>query len=73
MISSRFAHLKKVANGDGRGVVISYFGVRRQSAAATAFWIESLAITEPKRRRRCALPAHSKCGRFYIDSRLLTK
>jgi hypothetical protein len=36
--------------------------VRRQSAAATALWILLFGATrdDPKRRRRCALPPHSK-------------
>src|SRR5207248_5268436 len=36
-------------------------GVRRQSAAATALWIiaGTSPLSNPKRRRRCALPAHS--------------
>jgi len=48
------------------------FGVHRQSVAATALWIKTATLPvsdgyrpvaldhHPKRRRRCALPAHSK-------------
>src|SRR2546421_12718189 len=38
------------------------FGVRRQSEAATALWMRSALKTnhDRKRRRRFALPAHSK-------------
>ncbi len=35
-------------------------GVRRQSEAATALWIEPTKYSTKKRRRRFALPAHSK-------------
>jgi len=38
---------------------VNLFGVRRQSEAATALWIDQIT-KDPKRRRRFALPAHSK-------------
>ena len=36
------------------------YGVRRQSEAATALWIEPTKYSTKKRRRRFALPSHSK-------------
>src|SRR6266571_2697529 len=37
------------------------FGVRRQSAVATALWTSGLTVrADPKHRRHRALPAHSK-------------
>jgi hypothetical protein len=37
-----------------------YFGVRGQAKRDTALDFEEITI-DPKRRRRFALPAHSKC------------
>jgi len=47
-----------------------HFGVRWQSEAATPLWMKILGtqslkleqVADPKRRRRFALPAHSKSG-----------
>jgi len=43
------------------------FGVRRQSEAATPLWIIVMfeQAVNPKRRRRFALPAHSKIERRF--------
>src|SRR5436190_23687879 len=58
-----------VTSGYGpRKIIIHFFGVRRQSAAATALWIilnNQIVRHDPKRRRRCALPAHSKERTLY--------
>jgi|SRR5438067_8560252 len=64
-----------VTSGYGpRKIIIHFFGVRRQSAAATALWIvphDLIVQNKPKRRRRCALPAHSKERTLYTIAALI--